>query len=122
MTRIEAAIVWLLLAAPCAHAVDRPVAPRSGDDVPGTHAPASPQAQALAQSGVDDDAITRRAVQAIRADPRLAGTDVSVNTSDGVVSLTGSVGSREQSVIAAEHAQMPDGVMRVDNHITVTPP
>jgi hypothetical protein len=25
-------------------------------------------------------------------------------------------------VIAAERAQAPDGVVRIDNHITVTPP
>ena len=122
MTRIEAALAALLFAAPCAHALDRPVAPRSGDDVPAANAPASPQAQALAQSGVLDDAITHRAAQAIHADGRLAGTDISVNTSNGVVSLTGTVASREQSVIATEDALAPDGVMRIDNHIAVTPP
>ena len=122
MSHILAAIVALLLAVPCVQGADRPIAPRSGDDVPGANGPASPEVQALAQSTVDDEAITRRASAAIRGDPRLAGTDVSVNTSHGVVSLTGNVRSREQAVYAAERAQAPDGVMRIDDHLTVTPP
>jgi osmotically-inducible protein OsmY len=42
-----------------------------------------------------------------------------VNTSQGVVSLTGVVASREQAAIASAHAQAQDGVMRVDDHLAV---
>jgi len=52
-------------------------------------------------------------------DPALSGADISVNTSRGVVSLTGVVASREQAVIASAHAQAQDGVTRVDDHMTV---
>lgn len=52
-------------------------------------------------------------------DPGLQGSDVSVNTSHGVVSLTGRVKSREQAAIAAAHAEGEDGVMRVDNTLVV---
>jgi osmotically-inducible protein OsmY len=45
----------------------------------------------------------------------MAGSDVSVNTDRGVVSLTGVVKSQEQAAIASGHAQRQDGVMRVDN-------
>jgi len=122
MVRILAATVSLLLAASGAQALDQPIAPRSGDDVPSADTPASPLAQSLAQSAHDDDAITRRVAAAILADPRLAGADVSVNTDHGIVSLTGNVRSREQAAAAAESAQAPDGVMRIDNHLSVTLP
>jgi osmotically-inducible protein OsmY len=52
-------------------------------------------------------------------DPALSGADISVNTSQGVVSLTGVVASREQAAIASAHAQAQDGVMRVDDHLAV---
>ena len=120
--RILAATVSLLLAASAAHALDSPIAPGTGDGVPRTEAPASPVAQSLAQSTIDDEAITRRVSAAIRADPRLAGADVSVNTDHGVVNLDGNVRTREQAVAAAESAQAPDGVMRIESHLSVTPP
>jgi hyperosmotically inducible protein len=122
MSRILATALTLLLAAPCAHAATEPVAPRSGDDVPSATTPASPEAQSLSRSAIDDDTITHRVTTAMHADPRLAGADVSVNTDHGVVSLTGSVRSGEQVAAAIESAQSPDGVMRVDNHLSVTPP
>jgi len=122
MSRFLAAALSLVLAAPCVRAASAPVAPRSGDDVPGATAPASPVAQSLARSAIDDDAITQRVEAAMRADQRLAGADVSVNTDHGVVSLTGNVRSGEQIAAAIESAQSPDGVMRVDNHLSVTPP
>jgi osmotically-inducible protein OsmY len=55
----------------------------------------------------------------IRSDPALAGADVSVNASSGVVSLAGTVKSPEQLALASAHAQGEDGVMRVDSHLAV---
>jgi len=52
-------------------------------------------------------------------DPGLRGSDVSVNTSHGVVSLTVQVKTREQAAIAAAHAEGEDGVMRVENTLVV---
>jgi hyperosmotically inducible protein len=122
MIRILAAIFALLVAAPWASAAEQPIVPRAGDDVPSATTPASPEAQAIAQSTVNDDAITRSVAAAVLSDPRLTGADVSVNTVHGIVSLTGNVRSREQAVAALEQAEAPDGVMRVDNQLSVILP
>lgn len=66
-----------------------------------------------------DPVITAGIKASILADPALRGADVSVNTTQGVVNLTGSVASQEQAAIASSHAQRQDGVMRVDNHLSV---
>lgn len=68
-----------------------------------------------------DTVITGRIKTAILTDPGMAGADVSVNTDHGVVTLVGSVKSHEQTGIASAHAQRQDGVMRVDNQLSVNP-
>lgn len=68
---------------------------------------------------ISDAFITGAVRAALMGDPGLRGADVSVNTSHGVVSLTGHVKSREQAAIAAAHAEGEDGVMRVDNTLVV---
>ncbi|HSW83726.1 MAG TPA: BON domain-containing protein [Usitatibacter sp.] len=68
---------------------------------------------------LDDSVITTRIRAETLLDPALSGADISVNTSQGVVSLTGVVASREQAAIASAHAQAQDGVIRVDDHLTV---
>ena len=73
-----------------------------------------PRADAL-----DDGVVTARIRAALLLDPALSGSDISVNTSQGVVSLTGVVASRELAAIASAHAQGQDGVMRVDDHLAV---
>ena len=119
--RIAPILVALLALAsvPCVHAA---IAPRSGDDVPNATTPLTPAEQTAAREAGVDGAITARVADAIHADPRLAGTDVSVNTTQGIVNLTGTVATRDQVAAAIENAQRPDGVMRVDNHLSVTPP
>ena len=84
-------------------------------------ATARPQASALslAPEALTDSVITTRVKAGILSDPGLAGTDISVNTDRGVVTLTGTVKSHEQSAIASAHAQAQDGVMRVDNDLSV---
>ena len=67
-----------------------------------------------------DPFITARIRTAILADPAMAGSDVSVDTHQGVVSLAGQVASQEQAGIASAHAQRQDGVMRVDTHLAAT--
>jgi hyperosmotically inducible protein len=94
-----------------------------------THAkPAAVAASAASPQGsvrqpapevVSDAFITGAVRAAMMGDPGLQGSDVSVNTSHGVVSLTGRVKSREQAAIAAAHAEGEDGVMRVDNTLVV---
>ena len=66
-----------------------------------------------------DPVITAKIKASMLADPLLSGSDVSVNTTQGVVNLTGVVVSQEQAAIASSHAQRQDGVMRVDDHLSV---
>jgi hyperosmotically inducible periplasmic protein len=66
-----------------------------------------------------DSATSARIRGAIESDPALRGTDISVHTNQGVVSLNGTVQSREQSAIASAHAQREDGVLRVDNDLAL---
>ena len=66
-----------------------------------------------------DTVISARIQASLLGDPAMTGADVSVNTTQGVVSMTGLVASQEQAAIASAHAQRQDGVMRVDNHLTV---
>jgi hyperosmotically inducible protein len=93
---------------------------------PKAEAPAPAPAQSVAKAPsapapatISDAFITGEVRAALMGDPGLEGSDVSVNTSQGVVSLTGHVRSREQAAIAAAHAEGEDGVMRVDNTLVV---
>ena len=70
-----------------------------------------------APEALSDAAITGRIDSALRSDPAMAGADVSVNTDRGVVVLSGTVKSHEQTGVASAHAQRQDGVLRVDNHL-----
>ena len=81
-------------------------------EVAATKPPQMPAPEALT-----DGAITGRIHSALVGDPAMAGADVSVNTDKGVVVLSGTVKSHEQSGIASAHAQRQDGVMRIDNHL-----
>ena len=72
-----------------------------------------------APDAISDSVITTRVKTGILSDPGMAGSDVSVNTDRGVVSLTGIIKSQEQGAIASAHAQRQDGVMRVDNQLAV---
>jgi len=67
---------------------------------------------------LSDPMITARIRAGMLADPLLRGVDVSVNTTQGVVTLTGTVISQEQAALVSAHAQRQDGVMRVDNHLS----
>ena len=82
---------------------------------------AAPRAEPLSREALSDTAITGRVKAAILTDPALAGTDISVNTDSGVVTLTGTVKTQEQAAIASVHAQGHDGVMRIDNHLSTLP-
>ena len=73
------------------------------------------------RDAITDTVITGRIKTALLADPGMAGADVSVNTDRGVVSLAGTVKSHEQTGIASAHAQRQDGVLRIDNHLSVNP-
>ena len=78
--------------------------------------PSLPSREALS-----DTVITARIKAALLSDPGMTGADVSVNTEHGVVILAGNVKSYEQTGIASAHAQRQDGVMRIDNQLSLSP-
>jgi hyperosmotically inducible protein len=137
LSRCAMGFAALLLVAACDRPLAQPamaaetLAARTNDAAKSATAPPSPapapapapaQAPAPAADPLSDAAITERVTSSIRDDPALAGTDVSVNTSHGVVSLTGMVKSPQQVAEVEARAQAPDGVMRIDSHLAVNPP
>jgi len=86
---------------------------------PPATASSQPSTLSFAPEALTDSVITTRIKAGILSDPGLAGADISVNTDRGVVTLTGSIKSREQAATASAHAQAQDGVMRVDNDLSV---
>ena len=77
----------------------------------------APSAPMPSPEALTDSAITNRILAALQGDPAMRGADVSINTDKGVVVLSGTVKSHEQTGVASAHAQSQDGVLRVDNHL-----
>jgi hyperosmotically inducible protein len=69
---------------------------------------------------MDDSAITAKIKWAILRDPDLKTLEISVATTDGVVSLTGVVDSQQSIDRAAALARDTPAVKSVENHLTVT--
>lgn len=68
---------------------------------------------------VDDTVITTKVKAALLADEGVKGTDVSVTTVAGEVQLSGTVESQAQIDRAVEVAKGIEGVLRVQNGVTV---
>lgn len=95
-------------------------------EAPAKSSPEAPQPRAAATKispydPLSDAVINGRIKASLLTDPQLAGADISVNTDHGVVALTGTVKSQEQVAIASADAQREDGVMRIDNHLSMNP-
>jgi len=71
---------------------------------------------------LDDSAITAKVKWAILRDPDLKTLEISVVTTDGVVSLIGAVDSQQSIDRAAAVARDTAAVKSVENHLTVTAP
>ena len=82
---------------------------------------APPRAAIPSAEALSDGVITAKIRASLLADDAMRGADVSVNTEHGVVILAGNVKSYEQVGIASAYAQRQDGVMRVDNQLTLAP-
>ena len=67
----------------------------------------------------EDAGITARVKRAIFNEPGLKVMNVSVETSDRVVELSGSVKSRGEKLKVGDVARRVDGVKRVKNDLTV---
>ncbi len=72
-----------------------------------------------AGQAIDDTAITTAIKGKYLADDTLKGLDISVETEQGVVTLTGSVQNDAARELATTIAQGVDGVIRVDNQLTI---
>lgn len=72
-----------------------------------------------AGQAIDDAAITTSLKGKYLADDTLKGLDISVETQQGVVTLTGSVQSDSAKELATTIAQGVDGVKSVNNQLTV---
>ncbi|MDD4615854.1 MAG: BON domain-containing protein [Alphaproteobacteria bacterium] len=68
---------------------------------------------------VDDSAITAKVKAALLADSKLKSTGISVETTQGVVRLTGTVDTEAQKTEAARVAKKVNGVRSVENELTV---
>jgi len=77
---------------------------------------------AAAAGSVSDAWITSAAKMRLIANTTTPGFDINVDTSDGVVTLFGTVPSSEARRAAEGEAQAVSGVKRVDNQLTVVAP
>lgn len=78
---------------------------------------------AASQAGqaIDDAKITTVVKSKYLADDTLKGLDISVDTEQGVVTLTGKVQSESAKELANSIASGVEGVMSVNNQLTVGP-
>jgi len=72
-----------------------------------------------AGAALDDAAVTAKVKAALLATDGISGTDISVETQQGRVILTGRVPDQMQAQRAGEVAQSVEGVMSVENRIEV---
>jgi len=70
---------------------------------------------------LDDATITTRVKTAILNDPGVAGQQIDVNASSGVVTLTGVVKTKEEEARAIELAKQVRGVTEVKSTLQVQP-
>lgn len=75
-----------------------------------------------AKTGVSDSWITGKTKMALYADERVSGTQVNVDTKDGMVTLRGKVDSAEAKSAAESVAKGIDGVKSVKNELQVVAP
>jgi hyperosmotically inducible protein len=68
---------------------------------------------------VVDSVITARVKAALLKEPRLSGSEIEVETHEGIVQLSGLVDNNEQVKRAAEIAAGVEGVTAVRNHLLV---
>ena len=71
-----------------------------------------------AGQAIDDASITATVKSKYLLDDTLKGLEISVNTDQGVVSLTGTVQNDAAKELATQIAQGTEGVVRVDNQLT----
>ncbi len=122
------AIALLSGASIAVHAADQVAAPAALQVVPSEPTPSDPAAAAgsadlsgAAEGGkVSDAEITASARAALKADAQSAAMPVKVNTSLGVVALTGSVTSAQAGDRVLQIVASVSGVREIKNELKVT--
>jgi osmotically-inducible protein OsmY len=72
-----------------------------------------------ALGAIDDSMITTKVKAAIVAEPALSAMDIKVKTSDGVVTLSGTIDTPDKAERAKQLAQTVDGVKTINNELIV---
>lgn len=72
-----------------------------------------------AENSASDTVVTTKVKSALLADSQVKGTQVEVTTSDGVVTLSGSVATPEEKQRAEQVAKTIEGVRSVRNEVAV---
>ena len=88
------------------------------ENAPGIEAGARNAGAALKQT-FDDATLTARVVNKLHADPNLSSSKIDVKSATGTVTLKGNVPTPESKQLAAAVASSVDGVMSIDNQLTV---
>jgi hyperosmotically inducible periplasmic protein len=70
---------------------------------------------------VDDSGITTKVKSKLAADTRTSAIKISVETTNGVVALTGTVPTQTEKTAAETIAKSTEGVRSVDNRIAIDP-
>lgn len=71
---------------------------------------------------VDDTTITTEVKVKLKKTKALKGAEIDVSTTDGVVTLTGTVNSKSAKATAAKIAKAVKGVKSVENELTIVKP
>ena len=79
----------------------------------------TPTADRTVGESIDDAGITAMIKTGLLGDDRTQGFDINVDTTDGVVTLTGGADSSAAKLAATTIAQDVEGVLSVDNQLTV---
>ena len=108
-------------AAPSSTTTTATTAPATSDTASTTTAnpTVAPGPAGDATGAVSETMTTGKVKAAIAADAGLKDTDISVNTNNGVVTLSGTVKSQDQVQIATNLAKGMDGVQRVESNLAV---
>jgi hypothetical protein len=110
-------------AAPSASTTPSPSTSTATPDAASPNAPATagmqPGPGGDASGAVSETITTGKIKAAIASDAGLKDSDISVTTQNGVVTLSGTAKSQDQVSMATALAQRQEGVVRVENHISV---
>jgi hyperosmotically inducible protein len=76
------------------------------------------KAVAGAEKALDDATLTTKVKTALLADSQVKGTQINVDSNNGIVTLSGSVATKSEKMRAEQLAQNVDGVKAVTNNLT----